>query len=150
MGNPTFLTPEQREALLDIMGWEPAHGGEELEAVLTGRGADFGSAEQNALVEAAATRAVHDALEADNWVVSDVSRDRVGWDSTARRGEEELHIEIKGVSSDEIRILLTRHEHDVARYDEAWQLWIVTSALSDPSITRVDRERAVAAALPFV
>lgn len=83
--------------------------------ITTEYGAGYGSAEQNAKVEQAAMHTVRRHLESRGWQVEDVSRDNVGWDLTARRGEATTHIEVKGVSGTRPHFLLTVNEHAKAQ-----------------------------------
>lgn len=111
-------------------------------------GAGFGDAETNALVEAAAMRAAEDHYS--NWVANDVSRDKCGWDITFRRGEDERHVEVKGVSGQRPKVLLTRNEVAVARDDAAWSLLVVTRALLAPEVHEFSASDVLAAATPYV
>ncbi len=80
-------------------------------------GAGFGTAELNRLVEQAAMKHVTAAYEAGGWTVEDVSRRKVGWDVTCRRGGDERHVEIKGCSGSRPAVMLTVNELETARRD---------------------------------
>lgn len=73
--------------------------------VITNRGAGFGDAETNGLVEAAAMRAATEQYA--EWEFDDVSSAKCGWDITFRSGDKELHVEVKGVSGYKPKIFLT-------------------------------------------
>lgn len=111
-------------------------------------GAGFGDAATNALVEAAAMRAAADHYA--GWSADDVSRDKCGWDITFRRGQDERHVEVKGVSGQRPKVLLTRNEVAVARDDAAWSLLVVTRALLAPEAHEFSASEALAAAAPYV
>lgn len=115
---------------------------------VSGAGAGFGDAETNALIEAAAMRAAEDHYS--SWAADDVSRDKCGWDITFRRGEDERHVEVKGVSGQRPKVLLTRNEVAVAGNDAAWSLLVVTRALLAPQVHEFSASAVVAAAAPYV
>lgn len=112
------------------------------------RGAGFGDAETNRLVEAAAMRI---ALEHyAGWDADDVSKEKCGWDITFRLDDAEHHVEVKGVSGQKPRVLLTRNEVAVAKWDRAWKLLVVTRALVAPQVQVFERERVLDHADPYV
>ena len=116
----------------------PAGAGEESPAdeltdrtiYVTDRGAGFGDAETNRVVETAAMRVAIDTYA--GWEADDVSRAKCGWDITFRRDGLEHHVEVEGVSGQKPRILLTHNEVAVARHDPFWKLLVVTRALVAP------------------
>jgi hypothetical protein len=59
------------------------------------QGAGFGTAEQNRKVEKAAVQHVTDAYEAEGYQATSVEAERCGWDLTAARGNEEIHLEVR-------------------------------------------------------
>jgi hypothetical protein len=158
MSNPAFLTRNEFKALRKLhQGWVRGTVAREIDedegAVLTGRGAGFGTPEQNKKVEDAAMRAVAQDLRAQGFEVQDVSARKLGWDLTAipRTTEEDLRlIEVKGVSGSRPRILLTRREHASAAHDERWELAVVTNALRQPHTQWFTGRQALKAAEPFV
>lgn len=111
-------------------------------------GAGFGDAETNRLVEVAAMGAA--IAHYHDWEPYDVSSSRCGWDITFRRGGNELHVEVKGVSGQRAKVLLTRNEVAVARADQQWSLLVVTRALVSPQVHEVDRDTTLAAVEPYV
>lgn len=114
-------------------------------------GAGFGSAEQNAKVEAAAMRVVIEAYEADGWTHRDVSKDKCGWDVTFSKSGEEHHVEIKGVAGMKTECFVTANEIRKARKMSTWRLAIVTGALGDdPQYYDVDREVVIDNAAPSI
>lgn len=110
--------------------------------------AGFGDATTTRLVEAAAMEAA--VAHYAGWQSDDVSSKKCGWDITFQRGSEELHVEVKGVSGQRAKVLLTRNEVAVARSDPMWSLLVVTRALVRPNARSVDRDTALAAVEPFV
>lgn len=112
-------------------------------------GAGYGTPEQNRLVEEAAMRAALTAFA--GWDHEDVSAAKCGWDISFRRGSEEVHAEVKGVSGSKPTVLLTANEWRRASEDAYWQLVIVTHALlNEPQVIVLDRSRVVDAATPYV
>lgn len=158
MSNPAFLTRAEFKALRSLHGrWErgaiPRETDGDGPVVLTGRGAGFGTPEQNRKVEAAAMREVTRELRAQGFDVEDVSARKLGWDLTAipRTTDQDLRlIEVKGVSGAQPRILLTRREHATAACDERWELAVVTDALGTPQVRWFTGRQALRAAEPFV
>lgn len=113
-------------------------------------GAGFGDPATNRVVEMAAERAVTARYEEAGWAVHRVAHLRCGWDLTATRRSEELHLEVKGVRGDRPSILLTRNEVATAETDPAWTLVVVTNALSSPTVTKYPREVVRSAIEPTV
>lgn len=109
-------------------------------------GAGYGDADKNREVETAAEAAVTQRYEVAGWTISRVAHLKCGWDLTATRGEEERHLEVKGVSSSMLSILLTRNELRTAEQDPSWSLAVVTTALSNPTLREFEREAVIAAA----
>ncbi len=133
----------------------PVHPGDPRETSSTiavgSWGAGFGDAATNRKVELAAEAVVRRHYEDAGWVVTRVAHLKRGWDLTADRDGQELHVEVKGVSSSMPSVLLTRNELRRGETDTAWLLAVVTNALSDsPTLTKFDRETVTAAANPTV
>lgn len=84
------------------------------------------------------------------WTLQDVSARKVGWDITMRRGVDELHMEVKGVSGSKPTILLTRNEHATARNDPFWRLAVVTQALTSPTLTEYEAIHVLGRSNPHV
>lgn len=153
MANPSFTTPAQTQALLELVGQTPAPliGAADEVVTLGDQGAGFGDPIKNRAVEMAAMHAVIGQIEDDGWICDDVSIQKVGWDITARRHSEERHIEVKGVSGRLPSVLLTRGEHRAAQTDEKWELAVVTEVLGKkPTIRWYPAAEAVRAADPYV
>lgn len=112
-------------------------------------GAGYGTPEHNRLVETAAMRAAITAFA--GWNHDDVSAKKCGWDLTFRRGSDEVHAEVKGVSGSKPSVLLTANEWRRAADDVNWKLVIVTHALlSEPRVIVLDRGRIANGATPYV
>jgi hypothetical protein len=112
-------------------------------------GAGYGTPEHNRLVETAAMRAAITAFV--GWEHDDVSAKKCGWDITFRRGSDEVHAEVKGVSGSKPNVLLTANEWRRAADDVNWKLVIVTHALlSEPRVTVLDGGLVANSATPYV
>lgn len=132
----------------------PVHPGdprEISETIAVGAwGAGYGDAERNRQVELAAERVVTEHYENSGWVVVRVAHLNRGWDLTASRDGQEVHLEVKGVSSSLPSVLVTRNELRAAERDPAWSLAVVTTALTDPALAQFSREAVIAVADPTV
>jgi len=132
----------------------PVHPGDPRESSSTiavgAWGAGFGDPATNRKVELAAEAAVQHHYEAAGWTITRVAHLKCGWDLTATRHDEQRHLEVKGVSSSMLSVLLTRNELRTAKTDPDWALAVVTGALTDPTLAEFDRQTVVAAADPTV
>lgn len=97
--------------------------------------------ERRKQIEVAAVLAVGAKLEGMGYSVRSVEKDNVGYDLVAERGDEILHLEVKGRSGREICADLTANEFDYLRSyerertpDAHYRIAIVTAALVDPVI----------------
>jgi hypothetical protein len=105
------------------------------------RGAGFGRAAENRLVEEAATAAVRQWYESDGWDVHSRERDCCGFDLECTRQGAVENVEVKGVRGGDQVFFITRGEVAQARADPAFVLAVVTSALTDrPVLTRYPSE----------
>lgn len=149
--NPSWITKEQLVRLRTILPpWpEPLEPAEVI--TVAGGGAGFGDPLQNSIVEAAGMAAVIEYYGASDWVVDDVSGDKVGWDltCTSPQGRRVL-VEVKGVRGTQPIVLLTANEIRAANNEPEWYLAVVTRALSGPTVTEYDAAAAAAAAKPYV
>ncbi|ADU49601.1 DUF3883 domain-containing protein [Intrasporangium calvum] len=126
---------------------DPAGDQDELEV----RGAFFGDPVHNREIEIAAMDVVTERYELEDYFVTDVSDEKLGYDLVASKGAKEQHIEVKGTSGTGVAFLLTRHEYDTARTDPDWILVVVTAALGDaPGYYELDPETVVDHAEPMV
>lgn len=113
------------------------------------QGAGFGTAEQNRKVEKAAIQHVRAAYEAEGYAITSVEAAQCGWDLTASKGREELHIEVKGVAGSLVRFFLTANEYKTALADPYWLLVVVTAVLEDdPQWCELDGPTAASYAEP--
>lgn len=129
------------------------HGGspEVVEIItVTPTGAGFGDPSTNAAVEKVAMDLVTSTYRERGWTPHDVSRVKVGWDLTMRRGSDELHIEVKGVSGSKPTVLLTHNEHSTAATDSRWRIAVVTQALTSPTLTEFTATDVLASSRPHV
>lgn len=126
-------------------------GGQGAEVIsVTPTGAGYGDPVTNAKVERAAMHVVVSAYVDRNWTPDDVSAQKVGWDITMRRGDEELHIEVKGVSGSKPTVLLTRNEYVTAEGDDLWRLAVVTQALTSPRLAEYTAAQVLKCSSPHV
>ena len=65
--------------------------------------------------------------------VDDCQLKGVGYDLLFAKGQEKLHVEVKGVSGREIDFNLTPKEFKCAKEDTRWRVLVVTNALTAPS-----------------
>jgi hypothetical protein len=136
MSNPIYLSPEEMHAIEGMVGpWPDFPGDAPTEVTIDAGGAAFGDPEVNQVVEMAAMASVEDHFHEIGWTTEDVSAERCGWDITCipPDGNNELHVEVKGISGSELSFLLTHNEHDTARADPLWRLAAVTDALGTRS-----------------
>ncbi|MCX2966277.1 DUF3883 domain-containing protein [Gordonia aquimaris] len=145
--NPSWISRAQLAALEPLLPPWPAPNDVPLTTVTLGpHGAAFGSPENNTLVEQAAMDAVTKYYET-HWQaeVDDVHTYNMGWDLTVTTpAGEEWHVEVKGVSGSLPIVLLTANECRVAEHEDAWELAVVTHALSDePEVTVYDADQVL-------
>jgi len=148
--NPSWVSREQLAALEAILPSWPGEPAKEEEITVSKSGAGFGTAAQNAVVEAAAMAAVIEFY--DGWRYKDVSKDKVGWDIsfTHRETRELAKVEVKGVSGSRPIVLLTANELKAAKEHPEWTLAVVTRALSDPKVVEYSVAQALDSAKPYV
>lgn len=110
----------------------------DLAQVATSRGSDEATEIKRRLVRvpdslrnrAVEQRAMDEATrhyESEGWNVVDVSSHRVGYDIRCTRGDAELHVEVKGVTSDGSEVNLTRNEVSHAREYSAPVLYVLAN-----------------------
>jgi hypothetical protein len=98
--------------------------------------------EKRRQIEVAAVKAVGLYLEDSGFTVRSVEKKNLGYDLTATRADETLHVEVKGRSSNEVSAELSVNEFDcLRRYDGLrnpkahYRIAIVTDALAKPTIS---------------
>lgn len=96
---------------------------------ITATGAGFGSTpEEIRIVERAACEAVKLHFEKIGYEIVSRESEKLGYDFDACRNGEELHIEVKGVSSSILKFLITANEVACAKTDSKFRLAVVTEA----------------------
>jgi hypothetical protein len=67
--------------------------------------------------------------------VDSVESDNVGWDLNAVHGQRQLKLEVKGLSSSQLRVELTPNKYDKMKAPrESYRVCVVTDALSSPEL----------------
>ena len=94
----------------------------------------FGTPEHRKKVEKAAEKAVKKHFRAKGFLCNDVTKENRGFDFVFKRGQTELHVEVKGTSRKLRRFFLTPNENAYRedrgnRKNPAWRIAIVTKAL---------------------
>ena len=70
------------------------------------------------------------------YTVDSVENDNLGWDLCAVFGQNQLKLEVKGLSGPDIRVELTPNEFDKMRkHLDSYRLCVVTNALTSPTLT---------------
>jgi len=91
-------------------------------------GAGFGNAKTNRLVEKAAIRKVTKALIDQGYTVISREKENLGYDLDASNATALLHVEVKGISGNEIQFPITANELNQSKNDPNFQLFAVTLA----------------------
>jgi len=94
------------------------------------QGGGYGDPKRNRIVEAAAVKSVKRHLRNHGYKVKSRESERIGYDLDATRNGSTLHIEVKGVAGQITEFLITKGEVNRAKDDLAFQLCVVTRALS--------------------
>ena len=104
-------------------------------------GGGFGTPIQNRCVEKAACAAIRRHFQHRGYSVRSREREKVGYDFDVRRGHEQLHVEVKGVSGTALRFPITANEIRCASRDRHFRLAVVTSARTrTPKVYLFDSE----------
>jgi hypothetical protein len=97
--------------------------------------------EKRQRVEKTAIEAVGHYLEDAGYLIKSVEKDNLGYDLVAKRGQEILHVEVKGRSGVDVAAELSVNEFEyLSRYQNIrnskahYRIAIVTNALSEPVI----------------
>lgn len=99
-------------------------------------GAGFGNPEENKEVEKAAIAIVKKKYKFDGWTVKSVEKDKCGYDLECHKGETTENIEVKGVRGSEQSFFITDREVQQAQTNPKFVLFLVTSALTSPVLSR--------------
>ncbi len=124
------LTPEQARFLKQRMRRKPPKKppSDVRESILFGR-----DPEENRKVEKAAIRFVTKLYKKRGYRVTSCEAEKCGYDLIAtKKGETELHLEVKGVSGNDPEFVITRNEVQAARDDKNFRLIVVTNTRSKP------------------
>lgn len=100
-------------------------------------GAGFGDPETNKRVEKAAIDHVTTCFKSKGYFVDSKEIDRIGYDLLCTKHEQERHVEVKGVSGKYPAFIVTANEVVQATNDAAWEIAVVTLALTSPTITNL-------------
>ena len=93
-------------------------------------------AQEKKRVEKKAVKMVTKYYENQGYTVVSVEKDNIGWDLNAYNGDESLKLEVKGRSSDEVDVMITRNEYqNMKRYRKNYRLCVVTGALTSPELS---------------
>jgi hypothetical protein len=131
-GNPNWFTKDEWAALQTLV---------ETPAAPSAHSADDGPlfSDVDPLtklgVELAAIDAVTQALENNGWEVEDHQSANLGWDLTASRGSAKRLVEVKGRGPATSSVHITANEIRAAQNHSEWELAVVTSALTRPTLT---------------
>lgn len=152
MANPSWISKRELELLEDML---PEWPDQDLEAggtiTLSSAGAGYGDAATNRIVEEAAITTVTAHYETLGYRVDDVGTQNLGWDLTCFSRVHGLRrVEVKGVAGRQPSILLTRNELRSAKEDKYWELAVVTSALTEPTLAVFPAEDVARSAEGYV
>ena len=78
------------------------------------------------------------------------ARRGAGGTSRSGAGNDERHVEVKGVSGQRPKVLLTRNEVAVACADTLWSLLVVTRALVSPQVHEFSSAVVVDTVEPYI
>ncbi len=101
---------------------------ESPEKIISSSGAGFGTADQNRIVEKAACKAVRLHFKNEGFEINSREKENLGYDFDAKRDQEELHIEVKGISGVVTKFVITAGEVKCARTDSRFRVAAVTEA----------------------
>jgi hypothetical protein len=124
------LTPESVELLTTKWYGTESERTAELEKQIS-VGAGFGDPESNKKVERAAVELVTNKYQNDGWIVVSLETEKCGFDLLCQKDGVEKHIEVKGISGNEISFIITANELRKAQSDPYFTIYAVTSALSE-------------------
>ena len=111
---PDHITEDQWDEIAALAQLATKHGSEET-AQIKRRIIRIADSARNKAVELRAMEEAESYFEGEGWNPVDVSSQKLGYDIRCTRGNNELHVEVKGVSSDGAEVNLTRNEVEHAR-----------------------------------
>lgn len=132
----TYLNESIARELQELAGLKERTNQESLITISTS-GAGFGTSKHNREVEQAARKAIRTHFERLGYKVKSREKENIGYDFDVRRKREELHLELKGISGEELRFPITANEVNCAKSDTKFWLAVVTKALSAQRKVRV-------------
>lgn len=91
-------------------------------------------------IETAAVNFVTSKLTSEGFAVLDHQALNLGYDLLAQKGQQTLHVEVKGTDSSFPRFFLTRNEYKCSLIDKNWQLRVVCEARTNPRMLRYSAE----------
>lgn len=74
--------------------------------------------------------------ESEGWSIESVEQDKVGYDLICKKGNERQNVEVKGRSLNHLQFVITANEVKQALENPAFILCLVTSAITNPKLTR--------------
>jgi hypothetical protein len=89
--------------------------------------------ERNKKIEQIAIKTAFSHFQQLGYKIIDRQRDNCGYDFIAKKGESELHVEVKGCSSSQKRFFLSRNENEYSG-EPRWRLFLVSNCLKIPKI----------------
>jgi hypothetical protein len=85
-------------------------------------------------IELAAMEAVRSYFSSRGYDIEYVHKENLGWDIKATRGNDILHLEVKGRSADSFTVELTPNEFEALKTNSRFRLCIVRNALRSPTV----------------
>jgi Protein NO VEIN, C-terminal len=135
----TYVSLERAKVLLErakLPILEPEAGdGPRGKNNLGGNGGGFGDPKINYLVERAAVAKVRRVMRARGFFVKSREKEYVGYDLDCRKGNVEIHVEVKGVSGTGLQFPITKNELERSRRDVNFMLMVVANARSRTAAT---------------
>lgn len=150
--NPSWISKRELALLEDLLPEWPDRDAQAGGTITIGSaGAGYGNPVTNKIVEEAAIAEVTAHYEALGYNVEDVGSQKLGWDLTCSSRMGGLRrVEVKGVAGQNPSVLLTRNELRSAQKDKYWELAVVTSALTQPTLAVFTAEDVIRSADGYV
>lgn len=128
------LDDHDLEIFQEILGAKNQDENDKIEDIQEVSGGIFGNAENNKSVEVAAIAYARRWYVNLGWYVESVESLNCGFDLLCTKDEEILNVEVKGISGNEIKFILTKNEYKEAQKNPNFLLFLVTSANLDSAI----------------
>ena len=126
----TMIQPESAEKLEEI--WNEQR--KQIHEVRKAGGAGFGSAAENKKVETKAVEFATRYFKKNNFEVTSVESDKIGYDLLCTKKTKELHVEVKGISGTEEEFIITENEKIASQKDKCFMIALVVNAMKKPSL----------------